>query len=321
MHPDDSRFSGVTNRAPTSHGGQLMWAAPCGPKRLWCLLGWFSTMKKYKGICYGFRPASYWEDLDPLSAILRNVTGENRRQMITDNWNAGKLEELDPALLNDVLDDAARQRLGRIHPSFMGGEYLPGYLPGEVEIARICVEATSDSEQSIVISLRACPNEAGIAYRIVAEHEGGFLLPITQSKRPLTLAELVRQFEHGQLNELDFVGGLALGYNNMNAEGCDFEDLRNFTRITSTLYRQLEGHFECVYDDWVKESCAERDRENETAKDETEELPKATFPNYLAQLAKKPADSGSTVTGKSRSPALQILFPPPQRSEKLPPQK
>ena len=27
LHPDDSRSSGVTNRAPTSHGGQLMWAA------------------------------------------------------------------------------------------------------------------------------------------------------------------------------------------------------------------------------------------------------------------------------------------------------
>ena len=26
-HPDDSRSSGVTNRAPTTHGGQLMWAA------------------------------------------------------------------------------------------------------------------------------------------------------------------------------------------------------------------------------------------------------------------------------------------------------
>ena len=132
---------------------------------------------------------------------------------------------------------------------------------------------------------------------------------------------MVRQFEHGWLHELEYDGGLALGYNNMNAEGCDFEDLRNFTRITSTLYRQLEGHFEGVYDDWVKESCAERDRENEAAEDETEELPTATFPNYLAQLAKKPADSGRTVTGKSPAPDFQIVFPPPQRSEKLPPQK
>ncbi len=94
--------------------------------------------------------------------------------MITDYWNAGKLEELDPALLHDVPHDAARQSLGRIHPSFMGGEYLPGYLPGEVEIARICLRSTT----SDVISLRARPNEAGIAYRIADEYEGNFSLPI-----------------------------------------------------------------------------------------------------------------------------------------------
>ena len=41
-------------------------------------------MKRYRGIRYGFRPESYWSETDPLTAILRNVTGENRRQMITD---------------------------------------------------------------------------------------------------------------------------------------------------------------------------------------------------------------------------------------------
>jgi hypothetical protein len=215
-------------------------------------------MKKYKGINYGFRPASYWEDADPLAAILRNVTGENRRQMITDYWNAGRLEELDPKLLKDEPDDAARRSLGRIHPSFMGGEYLPVYLHGEVEIARICLRSTT----SDVISLRARPNEAGIAYRILDEYEGNFFLPITQSKLPLTLAELVQQFENGELNEVEYGGGLALCYNNMNASnGSDFESLRNFTRINSSLYRQLERHFESVYDEWLNESCAERDRE------------------------------------------------------------
>ena len=137
-----------------------------------------------------------------------------------------------------------------------------------MEIARICLRSTT----SDVISLRARPHKTGIAYRIADEYEGNFVLPITQSKRPLTLAELVRQFEHGWLHELEYDGGLALGYNNMNAEGCDFEDLRNFTRITSTLYRQLEGHFECVYDDWVKESCAERDNEAEAADDQCPSL-------------------------------------------------
>jgi hypothetical protein len=214
-------------------------------------------MKKVKGIRYGFRPKSYWEDLDPLTAILRNVTGENRRQMITDYWNAGRLEELDPKLLADEPDDDVRKSLGRIHPSFMGGEYLPPYLTSEVEIARICLRSTT----SDVISLRARPVTAGIGYRVVDEYDAEFYLPIASSKEPLTLAELIQQFEDGELEGLDHPGGLALGYNNMNAESSSFEELRHFTRITSPIYRQLEQHFECVFEDWVNESCAERDAE------------------------------------------------------------
>jgi hypothetical protein len=84
-------------------------------------------MKQYHRIDYAFRPKSYWTDSDPLSAILRNVKGENRRRMIRDHWRAGKLDELDPGLLGEEVDAETRERLGRIHPSFMGGEYMPGY--------------------------------------------------------------------------------------------------------------------------------------------------------------------------------------------------
>jgi len=212
-------------------------------------------MKKYRGIKYGFRPQSYWDAPDPLSAILQNVTGENRRRMITDYWNAGKLDQLDAAVLQDEPAEDLRQRLGRIHPSFLGGEYLPGYLPGEVEIARICLQSTT----SDVITLRARPVSEGIAYRVEDEYKGEFTLPIPLSVEPLTLAEVIRQFEEGTLKELDWAGGLALGYNNMNAEWSDLESLRHFTHISSTLYRQLERHFEHVFDDWLKDSCEERD--------------------------------------------------------------
>ena len=212
-------------------------------------------MKKHIDIDYDFRPESYWDDSDPLAAILRNVTGENRRQMITDYWNAGRLEELDSELLKDEPDGGSRIRLGQIHPSFMGGEYLASYLPGEVEIARICLQSTT----SDVIALRARYVPEGIAYRVEDEYEGEFTLPIPVSAKPLTFAEVVRQFEDGSLMDLDWGGGLALGYNNMNADHMDFENLRNFTRITSTFYRQLEDHFENVFEAWVKESCKQRD--------------------------------------------------------------
>jgi hypothetical protein len=215
-------------------------------------------MKKYSDIDYDFRPKSYWEDLAPLFAILRNVTGENRRQMITDYWNEGRLDELDPTLLVDEADEDSRKSLGRIHPSFMGGEYLPPYLTDEVEIARICLRSTTYD----IITLRARPTPEGIAYRIEDEYEGEFSLPITVSTEPLTLAELVHEFEQGELQDLDWGGGLALGYNNMNADcGSDYEDLRNFTRISSSIYLQLEEHFENVFEEWVEESCSKRDAE------------------------------------------------------------
>jgi hypothetical protein len=232
-----------------------MWIRRRGSKSYVMPVDRNASMKTYRGIRYQFRPASYWSETDPLAAILRNVKGENRRQIITDLWSAGDLERLNPALLRDEATPETVTQLGRIHPSFMGGEYLPAYRPGEVEIARIHLQSTTGD----VISLRARPVAEGIAYRVVDEYGGKFTLPIPTSTQPLTLAEVVRQFQKGKLKELDYDGGLALGYNNMNAEGSAFEDLRHFTRISSVIYRQLDRHFEHVFDDWVRESVAERD--------------------------------------------------------------
>lgn len=212
-------------------------------------------MKKYPGIDYGFTPESYWADTDPLSAILRNVKGENRRQMIVDYWKAERLEELDPAILEDETGNESRRHLGRIHPSFLGGEYLPSYLPLEVEIARICLKTvTSD-----IISLRARPVPEGIAYGVVDEYDGEFTLPILVSTAPLTMAELIRQFDEGELKGQEWGGGLSLGYNMMNAEHSDLEQLRHFTRISSDFYQNLGYHFERVFTGWVTESCGKRD--------------------------------------------------------------
>jgi hypothetical protein len=44
--------------------------------------------KKFKGIDYGFRPDSDWDAADPLAAVLLNVKGTNRRQMIIHHWKA-----------------------------------------------------------------------------------------------------------------------------------------------------------------------------------------------------------------------------------------
>ena len=213
-------------------------------------------MKKYKGIRYGFQPKSYWVETDPLSAILRNVTGENRRQMITDYWVSGRIDELDVSLLHDEVDDDTRTNIGRIHPSFMGGEFLPSYLAGEIEIARITLKSTT----SDVISLRARPIPEGIAYRIIDEYGAKFTLPIPSSTEPLTLAELIRQFDEGSLDDSGFNNsdGLTLGYNWLNVDEDNHESLRSFTSISSRIYRKLHAHFENVYDDWLEQCLKEK---------------------------------------------------------------
>lgn len=225
------------------------------------------SMKKYKGIRYSFRPKSYWKECDPLSAILRNVTGENRRRMITDYWNADRIEDLDSSLLNDELDEDTRTSLGRIHPSFMGGEYLPPLLLGEVEIARICLQSTT----SDVITLRARPIPEGIAYRIEDEYEATFTIPIPRSQLPLTLLEVIRQFDEGELDDAGWPeGGLTLNYNlhNIDAGYMDAEEvrttLRHFTSMQSSVYRQLGDHFENVYDEWFEKALWKDDQEDDS---------------------------------------------------------
>jgi hypothetical protein len=209
-------------------------------------------MKNYRGIRYGLRPSSYWEDPDPLGAILRNVKGQIRREIIAAHWKAGRLEELPAALLQDELDDEWRQRLGQIHPSCMGGEYLPPYLEREVEIARLRLQSMTCD----VIALRARPVPEGIAYRVVDEYGARFTLLIPVSVQPLALAEVIRQLDEGTQDGCPTAGGISLGYNVRSSGHSDRRSLRHFTRIQSTVYRQLGRHFERVFEDWTNEAAA-----------------------------------------------------------------
>ena len=92
--------------------------------------------KYFPSINYDFRPNSYWGPAaSPLEVALRNVKGRNRRQMIRDYHAKGLLPALSDDLLRETLDEGTRRSLDRIHPSFMGGEYLPDYHRDEVEKA------------------------------------------------------------------------------------------------------------------------------------------------------------------------------------------
>ena len=135
---------------------------------------------KFDGIDYEWQPDTYWEVPDPLSAILLNVKGTNRRQKIIHHWEAGTIGELDESLLSDTFRGYRGQMLEMYHTSFMGGEYLPALKANQVEIARV----ESESTTSDVVSIRATRRSTGIRYLIVDQYDTTFHQPRQTSRRP-----------------------------------------------------------------------------------------------------------------------------------------
>lgn len=217
-------------------------------------------MTRYPDIDYGYRPSSYWSDETPAQAILKNIKGDFRREEIRQALAQGKLEEIPPEILRDSLSNKLRKATGRIHPRFMGGEYLPDYRAGEVEIARISLASTTND----IISLRARRGRTGaIRYSIADEYNGDFTYGLSRktSQRPLTLRQLVSFLENSCQQEVP--GDLLTGYNDLNNEHLQDRDyLRNFTRISSEFYPQLMHHCEQAFDDWV-EAGRKQDKEDE----------------------------------------------------------
>ena len=210
---------------------------------------------------FSFQPASYWEDNDPLSTILRNVKGTNRRQMITDYWDAGKIDELEGPLLADSTEPGLQTFLESLHPSFMGGEYLPDLLPTEVEIARIELKSTT----SDVISIRARrePGEELIHYRVVDEYDATFEIEPETSSAPLTQGELIALLDSTDGGAEWAKGRLAHCYNILNLNGSrDAWPLRHFTTVSSTIYPDLFDHYDAEHQKWCEECSRGEDEED-----------------------------------------------------------
>ena len=120
-----------------------------------------------------YRPRTYFWPLGLKPHPLSSIKGANRRSLI-----AGVLaDDLDanipPVLLQSALPDTLRQYLGSLHPSGMGGEYLPDLAAQEVEIARITIASTTQDVTCVFA------RQAGdtIALRVVDEYTAARCLP------------------------------------------------------------------------------------------------------------------------------------------------
>lgn len=207
-----------------------------------------------------YRPASYWKHSDPLQAILSGISGTARRAMITDYWKSGRFEELNSGLIEDNLKEEIRQQLGRIHPYFMGGEYLPPRLPGEVAIVTIRLESTTFD----VIELRARPLPDGkIGLRWVDEYDSPFEPPFEVINRPFSFGQLIK-FIEGTMIDLGVEESLPHVYNSYNyqwvaGEPEEVENLRNFTSFSSDFYPELDRWAWTETEKWFDEKIAEEE--------------------------------------------------------------
>jgi hypothetical protein len=199
-----------------------------------------------------YRPANYWGSRE---AMFANVKGEVRRQAIWRAMADGRLEEVPEEVRADILSPLLREAAGRIHPTFMGGEYLPDYWTREVEIARVVCDSTTRDVESI----RARRSGGRIRYRIVNEYETKYKTVRQSSTWPLTMRQLIHLIDTATCDEWEGAGGLTTAARDLSYDNADPERLADFVRVSSPFYPQLESWYAEEAAEWVEKKQGELD--------------------------------------------------------------
>lgn len=145
-----------------------------------------------KSIDLGFRPATYFGPQPQGRFLLGKVRTEMLRRTLASMLGQGRRDEVRRLLGDGGLSATEQAALERVHPMFMGGNYLPAMEDDEVEIARIAIDSTTND----VTCVYASRSEAFIRYRVVDEYGGDTLEGPSQlaSAAPLTLGQLTDFF-------------------------------------------------------------------------------------------------------------------------------
>ena len=192
-------------------------------------------------INWQYRPSTYFLLKEYGVGLASDIKGVERRRLYEKAIEDGG--EIDPMLASPELDAAMKASLGRLHPWFLGGEYLPKRRRNELEIARIVIGSTTQD----VTAIYARPLGKRIAYRIVDEYQGGTISgrSTRTSTRPLSLEELVQFFIDGWelLDCLD---------SNYESKGYDREEIHGFIEeATSDFYPEFGEAISTIIDQWL----------------------------------------------------------------------
>ena len=176
-----------------------------------------------------FRPTGYFRPQPLEDFRLAQVKNSQVRAHLRRLLASERHDEVVRILRAEGVSDDDCRALERIHPLYMGGNYLPNPRPGEVEIARIQIYSTTGDTAAVY----ACRVGRRIRYRVVDEYAGETLEGRTKrdSMKPLTLGEL-----HGFLTQ-------AWGFHETleaNFEG-DVEGMLGFFVAESDFYPGLDA--------------------------------------------------------------------------------
>ena len=175
------------------------------------------------------RPSSYFWPHGLEKHLLARVKGAERKAALKALIDAGRIDDVPEFLAKSSLSEAERQAIGRIHPAFMGGEYLPDLDDTEIEIARISIRSTT----SDVTSVYARRGKGCIHYRVVDEYGGDTLTGAAErtSDKPLSLGELYEFF----VEAWPFMGVLEMNYER------DLEGMLGFFSGDSAFYAEFDA--------------------------------------------------------------------------------
>ena len=216
------------------------------------------------GFDYNFRPVSYFHNLDPGALIVGSILGEERRNDVEQRLATG---DFDPAvwgewLTESKLDDSTRKLIGSVHPAFMGGEYLPSLAQNEIEIVRIVLASVTQD----IMSIRARRLGKRIGYRVVDENEMEFTLPHQSSSKPLSLRHVIRFIDRTNWEGEADVNGLVFSTLDANLDACgDPESLRNFVKVKSSFYPDLQNYYAAATDRYLDQFLMEDEVEDDVA--------------------------------------------------------
>jgi len=212
-----------------------------------------ADLPQLPGFDLEYRPRNYFWAADLKVPLPSSIAGETRRQMVRAFVEAGS--PVPDGLDAVVLDEAMRMAWGRLHPSNMGGEYLPLLRKGEVEIARISLQSVTADQ----ISIRARRLVGRIGYRIVDEYPEfwTYVCHPASSVSPLSLRELIALLETASEG-----GSIVFPILRMNARDSTPAELETLITVTSDFYADLRPYYRALTDAWREERAREISNES-----------------------------------------------------------